>query len=216
MRERHPLSWLPPFVVGAAGAMAGMVAVGLLLYSGDGFLRALTVVLATLLGALALGVWSAPPPGLDQPVEALRRRWLTVLVVFSGAAVAAAGWSLLGGLASGPVARGAGLALLAAAPLWAVGTLLGTMSAVQTDLALRGPGAAAAAGAAAGAVFTGVFFVRIVAPFAMHVFFLIALSGGALVHGLVLDHDLEPPASKERDDDRGDGGSVVAERREAP
>lgn len=180
---------VPPFLVGSAAAVAGEVAAGLLLYSGAGFLQALTLVLATLLGALALGLWSAPTPPPEAPVEAARRRWLLTLVAFAVAGVTSGAWSLLGGLTSGAVARGLGLALLAALPLYAAGGLLGTMAALRPH-GIRGPGAAAAAGAAVGAVFTGFLLVRTVAPLAMYVYCLLALSAGALLHGGVLDRYL--------------------------
>lgn len=167
--------------------MAAEVAVGLLLYSGDGFLRALTLILATLTGALALGLWSAPSPGIGEPVESIRKRWLLALLSFTGGAVTAAGWSVLGGLSSRALTRGLGLALLAAFPLYAVGSLLGTMASVRADRGVRGPGAAASAGASLGAVLTGVLLVRTVAPMTMYVFGVVALSAGALLHGRVLD-----------------------------
>ena len=189
--ELPSMAWFPPFVVGVAAAVAAETALGLLLYSGGGFLRALTLILATLLGALALGLWSAPGPGAPGAVERIRRRWLLLLVTYLLAALTAAAWSYFGGLTGGVLTRGLALALLAAAPLYATGALLGVMADLRTDAGVRGPGSAAAAGAALGAVCTGVLLVRAVAPFAMHVFILVGVSGGALLHGATLDHLVE-------------------------
>lgn len=195
----HALAWLPPFLVGGSAAVAAETCTGLLLYSGGGFLRALTLILATLLGALALGLWSAPDPGETGMVETLRRQWLIVLVAFTLAAATAGAWSIFGGLSADVLTRSIALALLGAIPLYATGALLGTMAAHRSGLGLRGPGSAAAAGAALGAVGAGLFLVRAVVPVATHIFILVALSGGALVHGRVLDR-MVPPSEPEGDE----------------
>lgn len=178
-----------PFLVGAATAVVAEVSVGLLLYTGEGMLRALTVLLATLLGALALGLWSAPPPGVTDPVEALRRRWLLVLVAFTVGGATALAWTLWGGLAGDGLRRGAGLALLAAFPLYAAGQLLGAMGAVRADRSLPGPGGPAFAGAAIGAVATGLFLVQRFEPVTTYLLGVVVLSGGALLHGRSLGRD---------------------------
>lgn len=190
MRRHHLLAALPPFLVGLASVVATEISLGLLLYSGAGFLRALTLVLAILLGALALGFWSAPGDAPDRIVDAVRRRWLLVLLAYAGAAVTAGAWSWLGGLASRSATRGLGLAFLAALPLYGSGTVLGAIGVSRPGRAV-GVAVAAAAGAAAGAVLTGVILVPSVYPVSMYGLCLVLLSGGALVHGRVLDRHSE-------------------------
>lgn len=183
---RHRLAWLPPLAVGAAAAVAGELSVALLLYTIEGFLEALTVILVVELGALSLGLWSAPARG-GPAWEAVRRRWLLALVAFTVAAVVAAGWDLAGGLAGRGVLRGLGLALLAAFPLYAVGTLLGVMSALRQDDPAPSPvGAPAIAGAAAGVALVGTLGARI-PPVTAYLGCVALLSGASLVHGRILD-----------------------------
>jgi hypothetical protein len=203
---RHPLAWLPPFLVGIVGVVAAEVAVGLLLYSGAGFLRALTVILVTLLGSLALGLWTAPrsdlrgrDPGLT---EAIRRRWLLSLVAFVAAAAAAGAWELLGGLATAAATRGLGLALLAGLPLYAVGTLLGAMERgrIEPD---SGVAPFVALGGMAGAFLAGVVLLPALIPVTALVLCVVLLSGAALLEGQILDRRAEDRVVDEEASVRG-------------
>jgi hypothetical protein len=181
----YRLSWLPPFLVGAATAVVAEVSIGLLLYAGGGLLRAMTLLMATLLGALALGLWSAPRVDADRMVTAVRRRWMLALVAYAAGVAAAGAWSALGGLAANGVSRGVGLALLAGAPLYGSGAVLGAMGTAPSGRPAL-VGALAAAGAASGVVLTGVVLVPSMVPVSMYVVGLIALAGAAVVHGFVL------------------------------
>lgn len=190
MRSEHPLAWLPPFMVGLSAVVAAEFSLGLLLYTGPRLLPSLTVILVTLLGALALGLWSAPRADSMRLVEAVRRRWLLALLSFVVAASTAGAWSALGGLASLTATRGMGLAFLAGLPLFACGTVLGAIGVTRPGRAV-GVAAAASLGGATGAVFTGFVLVHSLLPVSMYVFCLVALSAGALVHGRVLDRRSE-------------------------
>jgi len=185
MSERSPLGWLPPFLVGLATAIAAEVSVGLLLYAGEGLLRATTLLLATLLGAFSLGLWSAPRWEGDRTVAAIRRRWLLALLAYAVGASTTAAWTMLGGLASSGFTRGLGLALLAGGPMYGSGVVLGALSggAIAPAVSI---GAAAAAGAAFGVVATGWILVPYLTPLSMYAVTLVALTGGAAVHGFVL------------------------------
>jgi hypothetical protein len=185
MSERSGFGWLPPFLVGLATAIAAEVSVGLLLYTGEGFLRATTLLLATLLGAFSLGLWSAPRWEDDRTVAAIRRRWLLALVAYAVGASTTAAWTMMGGLASSGFTRGLGLALLAGGPMYGSGVVLGTLSggAMVPTVSI---GAPAAAGTAFGVVVTGWILVPYLAPLSMYAVSLVALTGGAAVHGFVL------------------------------
>lgn len=196
-RGRLGWEWVPALVVGAAAASAGELAAGLLLYSSEGFLRALTLVLATELGALGLGLWVAP--AVVDPVESVRRRWLFVLVAFTAAAAFSGAWALLEGFAAAPLSQGLGLAVLAGLPLYGVGALLAVLAGEErhhgrpaSGRFLRAspampPGAPAVLGAAGGVFLTGVILVpRLQAPSVL-LLWLVALSGAALLHGWILD-----------------------------
>jgi hypothetical protein len=185
--RRVKLQWLPPMLVGASGAVAAEVAIGLLLYGGPGFIRSLTMLLAAESAAFAAGLWSAPREGEDL-IDRLRLRWLLCLVSFLVAAVFGTVWSLEM-LGQGRLAQGAGLAILAGLPLYAVGGVLGGISSVvrsDAERRLSGPGPAAAAGAAFGFVLTGVLLPRAPMPASLLVASLVMLSLGGMIFGGVL------------------------------
>lgn len=182
------LAWLPPFVVAAAAAVSAEVAVSVLLYGGAGFVRSLTTILGTAGLSFSLGLWSAPSPGGDF-VEKLRRRWVFCLMAFLAAAIFGTLWSVLEAVGSTRWGQGAGLALLAGLPLYASGSVLGGIStAAQTDAGgrLPHPRAAAAFGATAGVVATGLLLPTAPMPGSLLIGCLVALSLGGMVFGAVL------------------------------
>jgi hypothetical protein len=185
--KRVKLEWLPPMLVGASGAVAAEVAIGVLLYGGPGFVRSLTMLLAAESAAFAAGLWSAPDEG-DDLIDRLRRRWLLCLVSFLVAAVFGTLWTLEM-LGEGRLAQGAGLAILAGLPLYAVGGVLGGISSAarsDAERRLSGPGPAAAVGAALGFVLTGVLLPRAPMPASLLVASLVMLSLGGMIFGGVL------------------------------
>jgi hypothetical protein len=195
---RFPATAFPPFVAGASVAVAAEIAGGLLLYSGLGFLQALSIILATEAVALGLGFWSVAGVGPERFVETLRGRWLFVLVAFVVAAVYSAGWEILGGFSADPWSQGAGLAMLAALPLFAGGGLLGLLG--REESALGGgedgfppPASSALFGAAAGFLLTGFLLLRELPPTTMLLGCVIVLSAGALVHGQILGSRARAP-----------------------
>lgn len=186
----HPvLRSLPLAVLGAALASASLIAVGLLLYAGPGMSRALAGILAALLGALTAGILAGRQTARADPVEAVRRWWLFVLVAFTLAALFASLWESLGGMDGGEVGQAAGLALLAALPLFAGGGVLG---ALPEDASAEDGGsgllsAAVLLGAAGGVLILGfVLFARL-SPAMILLLCVVALSGAALWQGRVLD-----------------------------
>lgn len=184
----HPLDWVAPLLVGASAAVAAEVAMGMLIYAGDGFLRSLTTVLAIDCVALGVGLWSAPAPHPDL-IDRLRRRWLLCLMAFMAAAVFGVLWSLVPSVGGGAVGQALGLTLLAVLPLLTCGTILGGMGSVTRSRiagTLREPGAAAALGASLGFIFTGLLIPRTPIPASLLVGCLVLLSAGGLVYGVVL------------------------------
>jgi len=184
----HPLDWVAPLLVGASAAVAAEVAMGMLIYAGDGFLRSLTTVLAVDCVALGVGLWSAPAPHADL-IDRLRRRWMLCLLAFMSAAVFGVLWSVVPSIGGGPLGQAFGLTLLAALPLLTCGTVLGGMGSVtRSGMAgkLREPGAAAALGASLGFLLTGFLIPRTPVPASLLVGCLVLLSAGGLVYGVVL------------------------------
>lgn len=186
---RAVLGRVPAFLAGAAGAVALETSAGLLLYTDRGLLPALTLVLAVEVGALGLGLWSGHMSLGRGAVEQVRGRWLLVLVTFSLAAAFSMGLGLQHGSASTAMSQGLGLALLGGLPLFSVGSLLGAM-ARRDDLgiaAVSTVGVPSVLGAAAGFLFAGFVLLPNAVPHTIYLACLVALSGGALLQGWVLD-----------------------------
>jgi hypothetical protein len=182
------LDWVAPLLVGAAAAIAAEVAMAMLIYAGDGFVRSLTTVLTVEVVALGVGLWSAPAPHPDL-VDRLRRRWMLSLVSFMAATAFGVAWSVMAGFGDSALGQALGLALLAALPLFTCGTVLGGMGSVMRSVppgTLREPGAAAALGAGLGFVLTGLLLPRAPIPASLIVGCLVLLSGAGLVYGGVL------------------------------
>ncbi|MDX1645776.1 MAG: hypothetical protein R3304_01435 [Longimicrobiales bacterium] len=187
-RTSPRFEWLPPLLIGVSAAVMAEVSLSVLLYGGLGFVRSLTTILAVQGLAFAAGLWSSPSPG-DDLVDRVRHRWLFCLLAFVAAAVFGTMWSVFPGLSEDGLGQGAGLAFLAALPLYATGTVLGGMSVLAgTDPGQRlaAPGAAAAAGAALGFVVTGLALPRVPLPASLVVVCLVLLSFGGMVYGGVL------------------------------
>jgi hypothetical protein len=187
--RRHPLAWLPAFLVGLCAATAAEVAVGLLLYTGPGLMRSATTLLGVEAAALGIGMWTAPGPRPDL-VDAVRRRWLLSLFAFLAATVFSASWSIVRTVGGSRLGQGLGLAFVAGLPLYACGGVLGGMAATitgETDARPGGTGAAAFLGAALGFALTGLTLPKVPTPASLLVVCLVLLSAGGLVFGSVLD-----------------------------
>lgn len=186
---RNVLGWAPAFVTGFGAGALGMVAVALLLYSGEGLLRSLAVIVATEFGAFGLGMgmgMGGSPDQWDRALESLRRRWLLVLVTFGAAAGFTLLWDVYAGFGASGMTQTLGLALLAGLPLYACGRLLGGINAVRRIAGLTGDGVWASLGAAAGVLVTGLGALPRVGVFSFVLFLIVMLSGTARFQGWVL------------------------------
>jgi hypothetical protein len=159
---------------------------GLLLYSEEGFLPALTLILTVETGALALGLWSGSVSVHREPIEDLRRRWLFALVTFAIAAAFSTGLTFLDQLFTGGIGQGLGLAFLGSLPLFALGSLLSGMTG-PGDGSVGRVGLPAVVGVAVGFLLTGGVLLPNLAPYTLYLLCLTALSGGALLNGWILD-----------------------------
>jgi hypothetical protein len=207
--------FLPALLVGASAAVGAEVAIAILLYDGAGMVRSLTTILAVEAAAFAGGLWSAPRGDHDL-VERLRRRWLLCMLVYFAAAVFGTLWSIEV-LGEARWVQGAGLAVLAALPLYSAGNVLGGLAvAARTDLGRRltAPGSAAAMGAACGFVFTGFLLPRAPMPASLLVACLVMLSLGGMIFGTVLASRTDVEEISRRPA-RSGSVSVLARRRPA-
>jgi hypothetical protein len=207
--------WVPPLLVGVCVGICAEVAAGILLYAGNGLMRSVSTVLVVEAAALSVGLWAAPAPGPDL-VERLRRRWLMCLIAFLGAALFGTSWSVVREFGDTAVGQGMGLAILAALPLYAAGSVLGGMSEVaRSDArgAQTGPGAAAMTGAALGFAATGFLLPRAPLPSSLLVACLIMLSFAGMLYGAVLGRRPVALIKAERSTSAGDAS--VEDRRTA-
>ena len=189
IRARRYLGAVPPLLVGASVAGAAETSAGLLLYSMDGFLPALTLILTVETGALALGLWTGTFRLGDGAVEQVRRRWLFALVAFALAAAFSAGMTFLEEFLTGGIGQGLGLAFLGSLPLFALGSLLGAMARPgrSSSLPTAAIGVPTVVGLALGFLLTGGLLMPTMAPYTLYLICLTALSGGALLQGWVLE-----------------------------
>ena len=174
--------------MGAAAATASAVTVALLLYTGEGMLRSLTLIVAVELVAFGIGL--AGPPAWERwpvVVDTLRRRWFLALLTFLAASVFALAWTFGEGFGAGGRTQALGLAMLGGLPLYACGRLLAGISAVAVAAGGSRSGAFASLGAALGVVVTGSSGLsRLGAPSLLLVM-LVVLSGAALIQGSMLE-----------------------------
>ncbi len=185
---RKRLGWVPAFVVGFGAGASGTVAVALLLYSGAGMLRSLTLIVMTELGAFGLGLGLREPPSeWSRAVESLRRRWRFALMAFLAAAAFTLAWALSSGFGASRLTQALGLALLAGLPLYACGRLLGGIDAARRTAGLPGSGAFAALGAALGVLVTGLGAIYGAGVPSFVLFLLVLLSGTARLQGWILE-----------------------------
>ena len=185
---RKGLGWAPAFVAGFAAGASGTVAVALLLYSGEGLLRSLTLIVAIELGAFGLGLGTGESPEeWSEAVESLRKRWLLALVAFLAAAGFALAWAFSAGFGALPMTQALGLALLGGLPLYSCGRLLRGINAVRMMASHTGDGAGASLGAAVGVLVTGLGALSGVGVPSFVLFLLVMLSGAALLQGWVLE-----------------------------
>jgi hypothetical protein len=190
MKDR--LHWVPSFVTGAALATTATVAVALLLYSGEGMLKSLILIVAFELGALGLGLGITVPTTRGEALVSLRRRWLSVLVAFLAASIFVLAWLFKAGFGARAGTQALGLALLAGLPLYMGGQLLVAISADESGRGGGGVGAFATLGACAGVLVTGLSGLGRVGVPSLMFFMLMALSGAALVQGWLLRDEASP------------------------
>lgn len=206
-RRRRILGILPPLMVGASAAGVAEISASLLLYSAEGFLPALTLILTVEAGALALGLWSGSVQVEASSVEQVRRRWLFVMMAFAMAAAFATGLTVMDGGLRGGLGQGFGLAFLGSLPLFALGSLLSSMARLSPSLP-TGLSVPAMVGVAVGFLVSGWLLIPHLAPYTVYLLLLSFLSAAALLHGWVLDGGLQVEILEEVPTPRG---TVVVE-----
>jgi NAD(P)-dependent dehydrogenase (short-subunit alcohol dehydrogenase family) len=131
----------------------------LLLYTGQGFLRATGFLLGLALGSLAAGVWVGSAEA--GTVVRTRGRWLMLVLAFTVAGLFAAFWAARPALRAAPMGGALAVLLVLAEPAYLTGSLL---AGVQTRTS-RIAATAAIAGAAFGVLIASTLLIpRFEAP----------------------------------------------------
>lgn len=182
----RPLELLPPFLLGMGTVVAAEMALGLLLYSSEGFFPALTLVLVVELAALTAGVANRP-----LSFEASRTwRWLIAAGGLIVAASAAFLWIVAGEVPDASVSRGAALAVFAALPMYGLGLALsGLRTQLRGEDGRRWPGrarpigGASLLGATLGVVVFGQVLLPRFTPLSVYMFSLLCVATAAMLEG---------------------------------
>jgi NAD(P)-dependent dehydrogenase (short-subunit alcohol dehydrogenase family) len=159
----------------AAGATIGAaIAAGtaLLLYTGQGFLRAVGLLISSSIMAVAAGVWAGAPDDESLLPPQTRGRWLAVVLSLLAAGVFSSAWSTRAALRE--LAFGGALAvlLLLALPAYTVGALLSGIQAREQHGSGRddigGLAATALAGAAFGVLLATTILIQNLEPYGIY------------------------------------------------
>lgn len=157
------------FAAAALGAAVGATTSAgnaLLLYTGQGFLRAAGLLFSSTMLAIAAGVWAGAADEHDPP-PSTRARWVTLVLTLLFGGVVTMAWSASAELRE--LALGGALAVLfiLAVPAYTSGAVL---SALHARLQHRGSGIAPAAlgGAAIGVLVTTMLLIQNLAAFAIY------------------------------------------------
>jgi len=182
----RPLEFTPPFLLGMGAIVAAEMALGLLLYSAEGFFPALTLVLMIELAALTAGVATRP----SSPEASRTWRWMIAAGSLTVAGTAALVWSLAGEIPDGAPSRGAAVAVFAALPMYGFGLVFaGVRTHLRGDDGRRWPGRARPIGGATlfGATIGVVVFGRVLlprlTPLSVYMFSLLCLATAAMIEG---------------------------------
>lgn len=184
---KHWRAGVPSFLVGLALSLLGEVAAGLLLYGGPGFLPALSIILATLLAALAAGAVGSAGGSEKDGVDQVRQHWVLLLVATTVASGYALAWEAFGGFGAGALGQGLGLAVLAAVPYYLGGRVLAFLAALPGTRTRGRVAATALGGAATGVLAVGYLLFPIFTPGSATLLALAAVAAGARFHGWALD-----------------------------
>lgn len=158
------------FATGLALGAVSSAGIALLLYTGQGFLRAAGLLVSSTILAVAAGLWAgAPEPRSTAPV-ATRTRWLALILALIAGGLLSGFWGARAPLRE--LAAGGALAVLLALalPAYTAGALLAGLHArnragSQTAGALA---AAATAGVAFGALLAAAFLIQTFEPYGIY------------------------------------------------
>jgi NAD(P)-dependent dehydrogenase (short-subunit alcohol dehydrogenase family) len=153
------------------GVTLGATATGgiaLLLYTGQGFLRAAGLLVSSTIMAVAAGLWAGAPEPEDAGAVATGGRWLAQLVALVAGGMFSALWSARSPLQE--LAWGGALAVLLvlALPAYAAGALLAGLHARDRPRLAGAVAAAATAGGAFGVLLAATVLIQSLEPYGIY------------------------------------------------
>jgi NAD(P)-dependent dehydrogenase (short-subunit alcohol dehydrogenase family) len=140
------------FLVGAALGATAAAGNALLLYTGQGFLRAAGLLVASTVMAVAAGVWAGAPEADGEPTAASTARWAAVVIALLAGGAFTALWGARPGLREMAAGGAFAVLLILALPAYAAGSLLAGLYGREAATAGAGSAAADGSGVAAGAL----------------------------------------------------------------
>jgi NAD(P)-dependent dehydrogenase (short-subunit alcohol dehydrogenase family) len=161
-------STIAALMVGVTLGATATGGIALLLYTGQGFLRAAGLLVSSTIMAVAAGLWAGAPEPEDAGAVATGGRWLAQLVALVAGGMFSALWSARSPLQE--LAWGGALAVLLvlALPAYAAGALLAGLHARDRPR-LAGAGAAAAtAGGAFGVLLAATVLIQSLEPYGIY------------------------------------------------
>ncbi len=175
---------MPPFLLGMGAAVAAEMALGLLLYTGNGLVPAITLVVMVELGALSIGIATRPA----SPETSRTWRWMVAAATLFLAGVMALVWSFVDEMPAAVPSRGLTLVVFAALPMYGFGLVLGGIQPhLRGDDGRRWPGRRrpvgppALFGATLGVLVLGMVLLPRFTPLSVYMFSLLCLASAALL-----------------------------------
>jgi NAD(P)-dependent dehydrogenase (short-subunit alcohol dehydrogenase family) len=161
-------STIAALMVGVTLGATATGGIALLLYTGQGFLRAAGLLVSSTIMAVAAGLWAGAPEPEDAGAVATGGRWLAQLVALVAGGMFSALWSARSPLQE--LAWGGALAVLLvlALPAYAAGALLAGLHARDRPRLAGAVAAAATAGGAFGVLLAATVLIQSLEPYGIY------------------------------------------------
>ena len=170
MRSQARARTVAAFAVGLALGAVATAGIALLLYTGQGFLRAAGLLVSSTMMAAAAGLWAGTPESPRTAPPWTRARWAAFTITLLAGGLFAALWGVRAPLRD--LAWGGALAVLLelALPAYAAGALLAGLHARDRALSAAGGAVAAAAlaGSAFGVLLSATVLIQALEPYAIY------------------------------------------------
>jgi len=117
------------FVVGAVLGVAATAGTALLLYTGQGFLRAAGLLVASTIMSVAAGIWAGAPENEAATPPGSRLRWIALILTLLAGGFFATLWNTSEQLRAQAIGSAGAMLLILALPAYSAGTLLAALHA---------------------------------------------------------------------------------------